>query len=101
MVNFFQKFIPGFADTALPLNALRRKDAKFVWGPEQEQAFQALKEAIASPPVLHMADFERQFILRTDASTCSLGAVLLQEVDGVRQPVAYASRTLNLQERKS
>jgi hypothetical protein len=48
-----------------------------------------------------MADFSKQFILQTDASGVALGAVLSQEVDGVQQPIAYASRTLNAQERKT
>jgi hypothetical protein len=48
-----------------------------------------------------MADFGKKFILQTDASGVALGAVLSQEVDGVRQPIAYASRTLTAQERKA
>ena len=48
-----------------------------------------------------MADFEQQFIVQTDASNVALGAVLSQEVDGVRRPIAYASRSLTAQERKA
>jgi hypothetical protein len=66
----------------------------------ESYAFEALKSAIAQPPVLCMADFSKKFILQTDASGVALGAVLLQEIQSVRQPVAYASRTLNAQERK-
>jgi hypothetical protein len=47
-----------------------------------------------------MAEFSRRFILQTDASSKALGAVLLQDFDGNRQPIAYASRTLYHQERK-
>lgn len=101
MVNFYRKFIPNIAELAAPLNSLRKKGVTFVWGKEQQQAFETLKEAVMSPPVLRMPDFNRPFILQTDASSQAIGAVLSQEVDGTRQPVAYASRTLSLQERKA
>jgi hypothetical protein len=101
MVNFFHKFIPRLADLAAPLNSLRKQGVEFVWGKPQQEAFEVLKQAIAQPPVLRMADFGKQFIVQTDASNVALGAVLLQEVDGIRQPIAYASRTLSGQERKA
>jgi hypothetical protein len=70
-------------------------------GSVTKDAFEALKQAISQPPVLRMADFSEQFILQTDASSVALGAVLSQERDGVRQPIAHASRTLSAQERKA
>jgi hypothetical protein len=100
MVNFFHKFIPQFAERAAPLNLLRKKGVKFVWGPAQQRAFEDLKLAIINPPVLCMADFSRKFILQTDACSSAVAAVLLQDFDGDRQPIAYASRTLSQQERK-
>jgi hypothetical protein len=48
-----------------------------------------------------MVDFSEKFILQTDASNFALGAFLTQECDGVRQPIAYASRTLSAQELKA
>jgi hypothetical protein len=72
-----------------------------VWGEDQEVAFNKLKAAISQPTVLRMADFSKPFILQTDARGVALGAVLSQEFDGCRQPVAYASRTLTAQERKA
>jgi len=80
---------------------LRRKWVKFVWGKQQLDAFEDLKRAITQPPVLKMADFEQQFIVQTDASNVALGAVLSQEVEGVRRPIAYGSRSLTAQERKA
>jgi hypothetical protein len=77
-----------------PLNALRKKNVKFVWGPEEQRAFDDLKLAIVNPPVLCMPDFSRRFILQTDASSSAVAAVLLQDFDGFRQPITYASRTL-------
>jgi hypothetical protein len=100
MVNIFHKCIPHFAERASPLNLLRKKDIPFVWGSEQQNAFQDLKLAIINPPVLLMANFSRRFILQTDASSLAVAAVLLQEFEGERQPIAVASRTLSQQERK-
>jgi hypothetical protein len=48
-----------------------------------------------------MDDFGKRFILQTDASGVALGAVLSQENDGFRQPIAFASRTLTNQERRA
>ena len=101
MVNFYHKFIPNLAEVAAPLNGLRKKGMRFVWGPEQQQAFDTLKAAISQPPVLGMANFSEKFVLQTDASGSALGAVLSQEREGFRQPIAYASRTLSAQERKA
>lgn len=94
MANYFRKFIPNFAQLAAPLNDLRRKRADFVWGESQQSAFQAIKTAIANPPVLAVPDFERRFIVQTDASHVGVAAVLLQEHDGERRPIAFASRRL-------
>ena len=100
MVNYFHKFIPQLAEIASPLNVLRRKGEKFVWGPDQQQAFDQLKEKIMNPPVLGIADFSRKFILQTDACGSAVAAVLLQEFPEGRKPIAYASRTLSRQEKK-
>ena len=101
MVNFYHKFIPRLADMAASLNTVHKKGVKFDWGKEQQEPFEALKTAISQPPVLRMADFSEKFIMQTDTSGVTLGAVLTQECDGVRQPIAYASRTLSAQKRKA
>jgi hypothetical protein len=100
IVNFFRKFIPDLAHRAAPLNDLRKKGVKFKLGQEQQAAFSDLKMCIMNPPVLAMAYFSQRFVLQTDASSSALGAVLLQEVQGKRRPIAFASRTLCIQEKK-
>lgn len=100
MVNYFHKFIPKLAETAAPLNLLRRKGEKFVWGPAQQKAFDGLKTFVMNPPVLGIADFSRKFILQTDACGSAVAAVLLQDFPEGRKPIAYASRTLTKDERK-
>lgn len=100
MVNYFHKFIPGFADIAAPLNRLRKKGVKFLWESEQHEAFLKLKQLVANPPLLAMADFNKPFVVQTDASSLAVAAVLLQDTDFGRKPIAYASRTLTEQEKK-
>lgn len=100
MINFFRKFLPNFAQMAAPLNQLRRKGESFKWTESHQAAFDNLKQALASAPVLAIPDFEREFVLQTDASNSGLAAVLLQEHEGGRRAIAYASRSLTEAERK-
>jgi hypothetical protein len=99
-IGYYSKFIPNYAEIAAPLNALRKKDSKFVWSTQCEKAFQKLKDSIMQPPVLRLADFDKKFIVQSDASSIAIAAVLSQEVDGILQPVAYASRKLTQSEQK-
>ena len=64
----------------------------------RHESFQTLKTALTQKPILRLPNFEKQFVLQTDASDSGLGAVLLQEHDGVNMPVMYISRKLNAAE---
>jgi hypothetical protein len=86
---------------ATPLNALQRKGVPFVWGEQQQETFEKLKETISQHPVLGMVNFKDKFVLQTDANGLALGTVLSQERNGVRLPNAHTSRTLTAHERKS
>lgn len=61
-------------------------------------AFDVLKEALTSRPVLRAPDLQKQFVLRRDASVVSIGTVVQHEHDGVLHPVTYARRQLLLRE---
>ncbi|UYV69417.1 K02A2.6-like, partial [Cordylochernes scorpioides] len=76
-----------------------KKDNKFTWNSDQQDAFDSLKKALMSEPVL--AYFEEQLPteLHTDASGYGIGAVLVQINDGKERPVGYASRTLSKAEK--
>ena len=95
MISFYRRFIPNCSRIAFPIHKLLKKDVKFEWKPEQEHAFQHLKAKLTSQPILQYSDFSKEFILTTDASNTSLGAVLSQGPLGKDFPVAYASRSLN------
>ncbi|KAK7907616.1 hypothetical protein WMY93_016228 [Mugilogobius chulae] len=96
LVGWYRKFVPQFAERTAVLNNLTKNSApnKVIWSAECDQAFEDLKEAICTGPVLHSPDFEKPFILQTDASGVGLGAVLLQEKEGERRPVVFLSRKL-------
>ncbi|CAB0006704.1 unnamed protein product [Nesidiocoris tenuis] len=95
LCSYYRRFVKSFASIAHPLTHLTKKDVHFQWGPEQQLAFETLKERLTSPPILAYPDFTSSFILATDASGCGVGAVLSQLHDGKEHPVAYASRALN------
>ena len=69
------------------------------WTPACEASFEELKEKLTIAPVLAFADYNKPFILHTDASTTGLGAALYQvQEDGSQRVVAYASRGLSKSE---
>ena len=64
---------------------------EFKWMPDHQQAFDALKEALVTAPVLGYPDFSREFELETNASLQCLGTVLSQDETGKLCVIAYAS----------
>lgn len=100
LANYYRKFIPNFSRIAEPLNKLLRKSETYTWTKQCDEAFNNLKEVLTTPPLLAYPDFSKPFLLTTDASNESLGAVLSQGTVGKDRPIAYASRTLNAAERR-
>lgn len=98
--NYYRKFISNFAEKAMPLNQLLRKNVVFEWTDERKKAFETLKYCLMNPPVLQYPDFTKPFILTTDSSSFAFGAVLSQGTVGSDKPVAYASRGMNKHELK-
>ena len=91
--NFYRRFIANFAGIAKPLTSLTRKHRSFVWGPEQQQAFQQLLSQFQNASWLAIADTTKPFIVETDASDFALGGVLSQyDTNNVLRPVAFHSR---------
>ncbi|XP_064475154.1 uncharacterized protein LOC135389103 [Ornithodoros turicata] len=96
LAGYYRNFIPRYSEFAAPLSDLTKKGKpnKVTWETQHESAFQELKKHLSRAPVLRLPDFEKEFVLCTDASDRSIGDVLQQEHDGVLQPVSYASRKL-------
>ncbi|XP_045114017.1 uncharacterized protein LOC123506168 [Portunus trituberculatus] len=86
LVNQLASFSPDLAATAAPLRPLLSPKKSFVWTPDHEQAFQRVKMALASPPVLAAFDPALPTTLQTDASRLyGLGYALLQDHGGGQQ----------------
>jgi len=94
LAGYYRKFIEDFSKIAKPLTKLIKKGEKFNWTAEQQNAFQSLKEKLISAPILNYPDFQREFLVTTDASDYAIGAVLSQGPVGQDRPIAYASRIL-------
>jgi hypothetical protein len=105
VINYLRHFVPCFASLAAPLDALRLKRAidlgdPKTWTQECEDAFSALKKAVAASPILCKPVWNAPFFVATDASATGLGAVLFQ---GSREEPHYifcASRSLSPSERR-
>ena len=96
MVNQKIAAKPGFKETEAAENRPIEPETKmFEWTIEHQEAFDALKEALCTAPVLGYPNFSREFILETDASLKDLGTILSQQQkDGSIHIIAYTSQSL-------
>ena len=97
LVGYYRAFIPEYAERSAPLVAVTRKDMpkSIAWNQGLEDAFTDLKQVMGSKPILKLPDFNKDFMLETDASGVAISGILLQVHDGVKFPVTYISRKLN------
>nr|GEW41195.1 hypothetical protein [Tanacetum cinerariifolium] len=82
-------------EIASPVTTLTQKASKFIWGQEEEQAFETLKQRLSSAPILALPDGTEDFVVYSDASHKGFGCVLMQR-DKV---IAYTSRLLKIHEK--
>lgn len=90
MITYLSKFIPSMSQITVPLRELLEKQIAWHWDEKHATAFDKLKAAIISAPVLKYFDPEKPITLSVDASSKGLGAVILQD----EKPIAYASRAM-------
>ncbi|KAK9729461.1 RNase H-like domain found in reverse transcriptase [Popillia japonica] len=103
LVGYYRRFLKNFSALSSPITDLlrgRKKGQPITWTPEADKAFQEIKTALTTAPVLASPDFPQPFLINCDASDIGVGAVLYQAADGIEHPVAYASKNLNAAQRK-
>ncbi|GJR10983.1 reverse transcriptase domain-containing protein [Tanacetum coccineum] len=88
--GYYQRFIKSFLKIAKSLTELTQKNKKYIWGEDQESAFQLLKQKLCEAPILALPKGNNNFVVYCDASHQGLGAVLMQR----EKVIAYASRQL-------
>ena len=94
MVNFLSMFCPELQKLLKPNYDLIRKGRQFIWGKEQQDAFEEIKCRLIKPPILHMPNSAGRFHLCSDMSKFATGSALYQTQNGKLKLIAYASKRL-------
>ena len=94
MVNFLSTFCPESQNLLKPVYDLTRKGRQFVWGKEQQDSFEEIKQRLLKPPVLHMPNTTGRFHLYSDTSKFATRSVLYLIQNGKPKLIAYMSKRL-------
>ena len=101
LCSYFRRFVPSFSVIARPLHDLMKKDVPFRFDDSCHDAFDKLREALISAPILTIYDPKCETELHCDASLHGFGAVLMQrKSDGKFHPISYFSKSTTPQEAK-
>ncbi|KAK0637673.1 Transposon Tf2-12 polyprotein [Lasiodiplodia hormozganensis] len=96
LCNYYRRFVRGYSIIAKPLTDLTKKDQGFQWSPQCQAAFEALKQAMSSDPVLKYFDPTKTIYIEVDSSDYVSGGFMMQKDDeGRLHPVAYFSKKLS------
>ncbi|CAM8982156.1 unnamed protein product [Rhodiola kirilowii] len=93
--GFYRRFIKDFSKKVLPLSTLLQKEVPFEFTDACKKAFDDLKKALTSTPIIQTPNWELPFEIMCDASGFAVGAVLGQKIEKKAGVIYYASRTLD------
>ena len=93
-VNFLSMLCPELQKLLKPIYDLTRKGRPFIWGEEQQEAFDEIKRRLVKAPVFHMPNHEGRFHLYSNTSKFAAGSALYQIQNGKPKLIAYASKRL-------
>jgi len=96
MVNYYRDMWQRRSHILTPLTALSSKKAKWIWGDEQQKAFEETKRVISQETILAFPNFEVPFHIYTDSSNFQLGSTIIQN----DKPIAFYSRKMNSAQRR-
>jgi len=95
-INFVRRFVPNFVVIVKPIHNLIKKKRYLSWIDDVENAFINIKKSISSAPVLVKMNFEKDFVIYTNATKEAISSILLQNDDqNNEKPVAYMSQILS------
>ena len=94
MVNFVSIFCPELQKLLKPIYELTKKGRHFIWGKEQQEAFDEIKARLQKTPVLSIPDKRGRFTLYSDTSKHTTGSALYEVQDGMPRLIAYASKRM-------
>lgn len=93
--NFYRRFIKNYSKVTSPLTNLLRKDTKFEWSTQANSAFEYLKTAFTTAPILQHFQPGLPIVIETDASDYAIAGILSHSIDNKLYPIAYYSRKLS------
>ena len=100
-LTYYCKFLPNLSNSLAPLYRLLRKNSRWNWEVEQQQAFQKANNSLSSDNLLVHYNPSKELILACDASPYGIGAVLSHKLDdGIEKPIDFASHSLAPAEKK-
>lgn len=99
-VGYYRRYIKNFAGIAAPLTELTKKSSEWKWSYIHQNAFDTLRAAMLSSPVLRAPDSHLKWRITTDAGPFAVGGILEQEYEDGWHPVAYEYHRLSSAEEK-
>lgn len=98
LLGYYRRMVPRFAEISAPLTFLLRKNAQFIWGDEQQLAFDDIKRTLIANPILANFNNHDPIALKTDASRKGIAGLILQRQDDEWRIITCASRRVNQHE---